>query len=221
MADELLCCPTCNRKVRLAEKHHGWIVQCPLCGAVFRAPVGLSPAPTLTSPAARPAPVPAPAVEKPVAQWTRKTVEEEADPEAVENTAHRTLLVPGLMLLVQGVVALLVVLAPALRGPNRIAEFWQEYIDRDASKNYPSAFVSLLRETPPVALTALSAALSVGTVIGAVHILRLRRYSLALAGSALVMGNLFYPGCQWYLNWFLGIWTIRTLRSPEVRDAFE
>jgi hypothetical protein len=218
MADELLCCPTCSRKVRLAEQHLGWIVQCPLCRAVFRAPVGLSPLPPPVDAAVPPVPEPAPPA---VSPWSDDSGEEEDSPEESEAVAARSLLVPGLMLLIQGVVGLLAVLTPVLVGRTPLDEFWTSYIDDEATKNYPAPFVALLRQTPPLVLTGVSAALSVGTLIGAVHILRLRRYPLALVGSALVMGNLFYPGCQWFLNCFLGVWTLRTLRSPDVRDAFE
>jgi hypothetical protein len=147
--------------------------------------------------------------------------EEEAEATESMNRTHRALLVPGVVLLIQGVITVVKVTVPVLRGPTGLAEYWQAYIDDEAAKVYPATWVAYLREMSPEALSGIAALLAIGTIIGAIHILRLRRYPLAVMGSALIMANLFYPDSSLLLNWLLGMWALLALRLPEVRAAFD
>lgn len=226
MADELLCCPACKRKLRIPDTQFGWIVKCPLCGAVFRAPLRVPPpgaapgGPSVVEerPPVEPAPVERPAVDR---SETPADADAEAEDAASMHRIHRALLVPGLVLLIQSVLTLVQVTVPVLKGPAELAAFWQVYLDDEAAKRYPEEWVAQLREAAPAELSGLAAFLAVGTIIGAIHILRLKRYPLALLGSGMIMVNVFYPGCTWWVNWLLGMWAILTLRSPEVRAAFD
>src|SRR5262245_39260407 len=112
MPDDILVCPSCNRKLRMADTQQGQIVQCPLCSVIFRTPIR-SPPPAATEPAAageKTPPgemiVPAPPVKPaPAEPLPGEPVLAGADAGSPGIDVQRALLLPGMTLLICGVLS--------------------------------------------------------------------------------------------------------------------
>ncbi len=225
MPDETLLCPSCHRKVRMAESHQGQFVQCPLCGVVFRAPARLPAVPTVPPPASEATPAPA---ETPRLTSTlpRESAQASAggDPGRPVVDVQRALLMPGVGLLVCGIlgaIASLIVLRNDLASG-------EEGVLRLLEENYPPGLMKMLTDSMShstiyaveVGTRGLGALVSLGIVIGAIRMLRLQGYRLAMLGSVLAFLNVPNAPCC-LLTMPLGLWSFMVLRLPEVRSAFD
>jgi hypothetical protein len=224
MPDEIIVCPSCNRKLRMADVHQGQIVQCPLCSVIFRTPLQAAPAPpppasTAGAPAqaapplppppspprTEPAPPPAPGEPLPVVD------------------VQRALMWPGIGLLICGVLSGIQTIAIfseiVARGPEGMVRLVEE-----ATPQWLRALT--LQQTSPDALyvralvvEGLSLVISLGMLLGGMQMLRVQWYWLAIVGSLLACVN-FPNGCC-VMTAPLGLWSLLVLRLPEVRSAFD
>lgn len=253
MPDETIFCPACNRKLRVPEQELGQVVQCPLCRAVFTAPIRASSflpevLPVHPQPAAATSPVQAPVfpgVQPPLPPPERAAVaptqpEEAAEPDggprtpeeaaAAEDMARlrelqRVLLVPAMGLLMSGMFGIFV----AVREWSNCWSLGPHGLAAEAEKQrqaLPEFLGQWLTPPTPIApemqfyvhLGAISCLLfaAFGVVLGAVQMLRLRNYWLAVLGCCLAFCNC---GSLCFSAPF-GLWSLLVLRNPDVRDAF-
>lgn len=223
MSDAIILCPSCHRKLRMAESHQGQVVQCPLCQEVFRAPVG-APSPDLPAPI--PEPVPRMVPVAPAAEAPAEAAPAEGEPDVPAVDVPRALLMPGLSLLVCGVLSAIFQLV-ALRahltlGPEGVLGLVGDMLSPDMVRTVketmsPERFFGYV-----IAGDVVSLLVALGIALGAVQILRVGRYWLALLGSVLAVVNLAslagMPCC--FFTGPLGMWSVMVLRLPEVRAAF-
>jgi hypothetical protein len=226
MPDETIICPSCNRKLRVAESHQGQIVQCPLCQIVFRAPVRVAP-PTDQPPA--PVPEPAPSAAAPAELANPAPVEPApvgGDLDAPAVDVPRALLMPGLSLLICGVLSgifqLVALRAHMMLGPEGVLGLVGDMFSADVMRQVKENMTVERFYGYVILGDVLSLLMAVGIALGAVQILRLGRYWLAMLGSALAVVNLASLGgmpCCFFTG-PLGMWSLMVLRLPEVRAAF-
>ena len=233
MPDDIILCPSCNRKLRMAEIHQGQIVQCPLCSVIFRTPVRAQPpgaAPSATPPAG-----PGDTLTVP----PPKPIEPQVGPvepiPAGGGTGlpvidvRRAVLLPGISLIVCGVLSGIGVIL-GLQGilatsPDGLIRLMEERGGPEIAQQ-ATVLVSpqqLYGITLGIFIALLLSA--VGTVLGGVQMLRLERYWLAMTGSILACFNLIslmsvgvLPCCLFTAP--LTVWSVTVLRLPEVRSAF-
>lgn len=235
MPDDIIVCPSCSRKLRMAAIHQGQIVQCPLCSAIFRTPVLAHPPVSSPAPPGGTAP-PATSTPPPesIESQTRAagpgvqpvqplTPPGEAPQPVVD--VQRALLLPGMSLLISGVLSAMFgaysLRDKVARGPEGMLALLKE--------NLPEEFVRIATDgTSPEQLyqrmlvwNGLALFITLGIIVGAVHILRLQRYRLAMLGSILACVNVVGLGSCCFLTAPLGLWSVMVLRLPEVRSAFD
>ncbi|OAI53354.1 hypothetical protein AYO44_16060 [Planctomycetaceae bacterium SCGC AG-212-F19] len=230
MPDEIIICPSCNRKLRMAETHQGQIVQCPLCRVVFRTPVRAEvPANPPAAPAEGAPAAPATLAPRSAGQVTQAPAESAPVPSETGMPVidvPRALLLPGLCLLISGVLSgifqLVALRAHMALGPEGVlglvGEMFSPDVVRSVQENMPAErFYGFVIFGDLLALF-----IAVGMALGAVQILRLGKYGLALFGSVLAFLNLAslggMPCC--FFTAPLGMWSLMVLRLPEVRAAF-
>jgi len=243
MSDETIFCPACNRKLRVPEPELGQVVQCPLCRAVFTAPVRASaflpevlpvhPQPAPMLPVVEPAAPP----EQPAAA---ESAGEAADPQgeprspeeavAAEDAARlrelqRVLLVPAMGLLVSGMFGLFYTAREISNCWSLGADGWARELEQ-RRQMLPPLLAKLTQAPTPfsdeaqfylqLGISAVFLLIAFGVVLGAVQMLRLRNYWLAVICCCLSFVNC--STCM--LSAPFGLWSLLVLRHPDVRDAF-
>ncbi len=223
MAEETIYCPSCNQKVRVPVELLGQPVQCPLCKLVFTAPVRGPAAAPGEPPVVMPAPVPPPGTPAPPP----------GEPADLHETvlmrirpAASALLLTGILGWLLSAWSVYVTKASGVAGAEQQREKTLELL----RKMPPSEFVEGMKEqfegtTPEtlyesnLTIGLVFTVVSAGVVIGAIQMLRLRMYWLAVFGSFLAMVNMM--NCCCVLGFPVGTWSLSVLLRPEVRRAFE
>lgn len=211
MPEEIIFCPSCGHKLRVPEELLGQVVQCPRCQLVFTAPVRASqrPVPPTGVPLG-PRPQPSTQPQVPV------------DLGDLRERVWTALKPAGLGLLVMSTLTLVwdVYQFMAIRrDPARAVADLQTVYQNMGIRVDDQTLHSLLMTTSAVML-ALLVPLKLGAILGAVQILKMQRYWLAVAGSFLALVNfLDCPCCLASLPFSL--WALIVLLRPEVRQAFE
>lgn len=225
MAEETIYCPSCNHKLRVPEEMLGQPVQCPLCRAVFVAPVRgpAAPAePPMVLPVSGPA-VPPPPV--PVRPFRPPVPPEQGDLEGIYLQVRSravALIVVGFLGWLSNAYAALHVKMLGVDGVYHEYERQQQQLRQ---LGFPAGREAEALMTPEfvygfqLGVAVLLLILCTGVLVGASQMLRLRHYGLALLGSVLVMLNL-QGGCC-LIGIPVGIWSLTLLMRPEVRRAFE
>jgi hypothetical protein len=208
MADVQIYCPSCDQKLSVPAELLGQTVECPQCHARFTAPV---PAGTAPPPAVRPVADPADAYLPPYAD----------DPEALARRAGGRLKVPAIVLIVLATIAAgssAVAIAGAERNVQQMKDLAQD-------PNMPPELANFLRQmaaaTTPEAVRVSNGVflvLNLITLLGAVQMLRLRTYWVAVLGSILALNPLNCPCC--ILQAPFGLWALIVLMNADVRAAF-
>jgi hypothetical protein len=193
MPDETIFCPECKSKVKVPDSLMGQPVTCPVCRHTFAAPLvggGMVPSVLPASPMAYQAP----------------------GAEAVKT--------PAIVLLIVGILGSLMNIYALIRtnalGPEGLARQNEEIFRQigwnvgpmDPQVQFQSALI----------VQVLVLLFALGTVLGAVSMLRLRWYGLAVTGSILAMLN--FGECCCLLGLPVGIWSLIVLMRPEVRQSF-
>ena len=212
MPDETIFCPECKSKVKVPESLLGRPVTCPVCRHTFAAPLpggGSVPSVVPAGPGgyqAAPPPYPATPGAWPEAYQTAPGAE-----------AVKT---PAIVLLIVGILGSLLNLYTLIHtnalGPEGLARQNEQVFGQlglavpqlDPQVQFQSALIMQV----VVLLFAL------GTVLGAVSMLRLRWYGLAVTGSILAMLN--FGECCCLLGLPVGIWSLIVLLRPEVVQSF-
>ncbi|MBL8796642.1 MAG: hypothetical protein JNM56_22260 [Planctomycetia bacterium] len=246
MPDETIMCPACNRKLRVPEQELGQVVQCPLCRAVFTAPMRASaplpevlpvhPQPAgsgVQSRTIEPAPPVAETAQPPAAE-REPSDDESPSPEetvAAEDAARlrelqRVLLVPAMGLLVSGIFGLFGAAREISNCWSLGAPGWGGEIEqrRQALPSWmaglsppPSPEVAEVHFYLYLLIQCFLLFIALSVVFGAVQMLRLRNYWLAVICCCLSFVNCS-PTCM--LSAPFGLWSLLVLRHPDVRDAF-
>ncbi len=237
MPDDIIVCPSCNRKLRMAETHQGQIVQCPLCSVIFRTPIrpvasGASPLPAspgATSPTEALSPRPI----EPESGPTRPHVPS-GEPLAPADESRkpvidvqRALLLPGMSLLVSGVLSTIAAMLSLrdvwVRGPDGMIGYLKEKFPEDVIQTVTGGMAADQVYRGFVFAHGLALLMAVGILVGAIHMLRLQRYRLAMLASVLACLNLAaldsLSCCMFTAP--MGLWSLMVLRLPEVRSAFD
>ncbi|MCS6851209.1 MAG: hypothetical protein NZ700_08590 [Gemmataceae bacterium] len=199
MPDELIVCPSCRHQLRAPTELLGQLVQCPQCRAMFTA-WGLGPGSLPPMVSAAPTPT--------------LGGEELA---RLQQRAYGALVIPGVGMLICS--TLLLVL--------NLGMFWlfhfagdapvEQIVDAYAQLGVPID-VDSLRLTNLIK-TAVALPVYLAGLIGGIHVLKLKRYWLALAGSILTAINIVdCPCCLAVMP--LGIWSTIVLFRPDIRQAF-
>jgi hypothetical protein len=227
MAEETLYCPACNQKVRVPEELLGQPVQCPLCRLIFTAPVRGSAPPTVL-----PVPPPATGAQPPVLQPQplqqvnpgTTTPLMSVSPEQRE-AIRRFVQVPGMVMLVIGVLSLLVdiyrVMETRGMGVQGMAEMMEKQNEMMERWGMPAQRLDpgfLYNAT--VILGCVFIVLRLFTTFAGIQMCRLRGYGMALTGSILTAINILDCPCC-LLSAPVGIWALVILFRSDVRSAFE
>jgi hypothetical protein len=136
---------------------------------------------------------------------------------------RRIVVLPGLGMLMSGVLSMIANLFTLhtfwALGPEGVAQKMEEtnpaVTSMAMAQGYTPATMFYLSLFMGIVLLLISA----GVVVGAMQMLRLRKYGLAVTGSILALVNIGNLCCLFTLPF--GIWSLMVLRLPEVRNAFE
>jgi predicted Zn finger-like uncharacterized protein len=229
MADHIIQCPQCQRQVRVPDTMFGRLVKCPLCGMTFTVAAANAPAPAEPPAVEAVAPGPpqpdVPAVPpRPDAAGYRPA--EEAVGEAPDAYAAAAALVrpAAICLLLVGALGLTVNLFVVARNVlggrehhNAEAQQAAEMVGKlfgpqMAAQATPSWEATLTVQSVLVLISFL-------VTLGALRMLQLRGYVLAVIASVLAMVNCGQLCCV--LGLPVGIWSLIVLARADVRAAFE
>lgn len=219
MPDSIISCPQCSRPLRVPDALVGRLVKCPSCNVQFQAAAGNAvPQPVvLNSPLeAGPSPLPT----GPVGQFFAQPAPYPASWAA--DSARAALTGPAICLILVGILGLLVntfgLVNTWLIDPAEMAEAQQQMQQR---MGLPQQDPQTMELSMRIAL-GLYMACALGSLIiilGAIQMLRLRSYWLALLGS-IVPFFVIMPCCC-VVGTPFGIWSLVMLLRPEIRDAFQ
>lgn len=224
MAENIIQCPQCQRPLRVTDELRNRMVKCPSCEATFTVPTGSDDPQPVGPPRGESETVP-PAGPRPAAPLAGqygprpgRGYPEPGDfyPEDRER-ARNAVLLPAIFLLVTGTLGLLVNLLNLaqllLLKPEDLLAVMKQFEGLG-----PPADPATMR-TGGIAAGAVLATLSLVVILGAVQMLRLRAYALAIISSLLPMINCTLGCCV--LGLPIGIWSLIVLARPEVRAAFK
>jgi hypothetical protein len=142
------------------------------------------------------------------------------DPNALLDV-RRLLLMPGLGLLICGVLGTMgtmeMITRPWRLGPEGMVRMWDEAMPQMLKPFVPQPSAEELTQQAVLG-GVFFLVISLGMVFGAMQMLRLRTYWLAVAGSLLACINIV--NCCCVLSAPVGVWSLLVLRMPEVRHAF-
>jgi hypothetical protein len=245
MPDDIIVCPSCNRKLRMAEIHQGQIVQCPLCSVIFRTPIRSQPAgpPSVSAPGEATPPAvlppsssqpssPPPSLSRRVEPQIGPDDSEPGSPEAGSPVidVRRAVLLPGMGLIICGVLsgmaAILALQGALSNSPEEVLALMLERAGPELAPQMKAMIPPRRAYNTLIALCVGGVLIAVTTVLGGVNMLRLERYRLAMAGSILAVFNVIsffglgvMPCCV--LTAPLTLWSVTVLRLPEVRNSFD
>jgi hypothetical protein len=204
---EIIQCPSCQRELQVPEDFVGRPVKCPSCGVNFvtsagtTAPLPAAPAPLHVSLPQSYAPGPVPG----------------AYGSMTPSGTPGMVLAPGICLLVFGILCflvdvlnLVVTLSPSMQPKNKegLPPFLQQVLeDQEKNAGLQVTFAGLFLFASLVILG------------GAVQMLRMRTWGVALAGSIVAMLHL--QVCCCLLGLPLGVWSVVVLCQPDVRALFK
>jgi hypothetical protein len=212
MADDLIHCPSCNHALRLPAELYGQPVECPQCHTRFTAPVPQAAPPPTVLPAG---PSYGPDYAPPYAD----------DPEAVAWRARSSLKVPAFVLLVLAGLGVLIGIFQVARAEENVQQFQQELQQMAQDPNAPPQlrdFLQKLSASLNPERMRTSGVVFLGqhllTFFGAVQMLRLRTYWLAVLGCVVALNPINCPCCM--LEAPFGLWGLIVLLNAGVRAAF-
>ncbi len=230
MAEEIIYCPSCNHKLRVPEEMLGQTVQCPLCQLVFTTPTRANASIPVVRPVAPPTDVqptgPYPAGVQPLgpppALWA-------SDPADTAEKALTKVRPPAIALLVIGIIGWLLNAVSAvfsnIGGAALAAKELNDQRNLFERLAGPEAAMQDAALTPEQ-MVSVKLAMFVGLllactgiIVGAIQMLRLRGYGLAVCACFLAALN--FNSCCCIPGAAIGIWALVVLMSPEVRRAFE
>jgi predicted Zn finger-like uncharacterized protein len=211
MSDNVIHCPECQRQLKVPEEMLGRLVKCPTCGAMFTVAAASA---TGDAPPVVAAATPAPAA----------TLAEPVEPDAAVDQVAAAIKLPGTFLLLVGSLGLIVnafdflrnVIGGEARAQEAVQQL-QEVYQRLGMQVEPGMVATAWKLA--LVLQAIIVLVGLLTVSGALRMLQLRNYGLALTASILAMLN--FGNCCCVLGIPFGIWALIVLLRPEVRAAFE
>lgn len=199
VANQLIFCPYCDHQLQVPERYLGRQVECPQCGSRFQAPT-------------------------PVA-----SVAGEGDYTRSLNAAARVR-IPGWGLLATSLLSLLLNcfccmgLSQVKAEPQKFEQQIQRELDKTPDLD-PEERAAILEVFQAEHVVGFGSVCCIGTTIfnvivflGALSMLRLRYYPMALIGSFAALNPATFPVAILQLP--LGIWSLLVLLNSEVRAAF-
>jgi predicted Zn finger-like uncharacterized protein len=206
----ITACPNCQRQLKVPETLLGKTVRCPSCKATFVAQ-GAEEAPIAMIDEEPRAPAPGPGASDAQTAARRRVRVSEAAASAVKG--------PAICLLVVGILAILLALlngAYGLISPNAMQQANNPPFGGNpqfGGQQPPQSFLVVFY------IGAVVAGLLWGSLVtaGAISMLRLRLYGLAMTGS--IVGMVPCSMCCLFGLPF-GIWALVILNRPEVKNAF-
>jgi hypothetical protein len=222
MADDLIYCPSCRFKLQLPPELYGQTVECPQCHSRFTAPVPQAAAPPVVRPVQ-------PVTAYPDANYG-PTYGADTD-ELAWRAAAASVRGPAIALLIVSLLATLLwgfVILSAQAVKSQPQAMWDAEIQKQLDQNPQltaeerTKLVEMLtRENVAYYMTVgggIGVALNLLTALGAVMMMRLRGYGLAVLGSILALNPLNTPCCL--LEVPFGLWALIVLLNGDVRRAF-
>jgi hypothetical protein len=208
MADDLIHCPSCNFELRLPPELYGTPVECPQCHARFTAP----------APAVRPAADrPPPGREY---DASRPAYDAPAYPPDAGQAAS-AVKAPAIILLILTVLSLLLNVYSAAVADSAILQMRQMAADPNMPAQWADILQKIADSTDPALVRVehlVFAAVNLVTVAGAIQMMRLRTFWLAVVGAILAFNPFNCPCCVTQLPF--GIWALVVLFRSDVRMAF-
>jgi hypothetical protein len=206
MPTEIISCPACRHDVQVPESLLGQPVRCPDCKAYFTAPLrdadgNLGPAELLQA--------------VPPALPRRRPVERPVE--------APSLLLPGILLLLVGVIGTLVNgvgafqfwTQPEAAKRNMVAQLDQ--IMKNAQQNVNPNQLKETAEIMPLVVTVFFL-ISLAPLFGAIAMLRMRMWWLAMLGSLVAIINI--SNCCCVIGLPVGVYCLIRLFDSEVQMAF-
>jgi hypothetical protein len=212
MADDLIYCPACNSKLQLPAELYGQTVECPQCRNRFVTPVPRAPAP----PVLRSVPLDPQAL----AYGPEATYAALDWPLVVERARSALRAPAGVLILLSGI-AILFAAYGALSTDQTVRAMREMARDPKLSPEMRDFLNKTVAADPVVLRTTnlVFLGLNLVTLIGAVQMLRLQLYWLAVTGSILALNPLNCPCC--FLMAPFGLWALIVLLNNDVRRAFQ
>jgi hypothetical protein len=203
MPDDLIHCPACNFELRLPVELYGSPVECPRCHSRFTAP-----APAVLPAADRPPPG------REYDATPRPQYDYMPDPARAANAVKA----PAIILIVLSALLILGGVYGMATANNK--DFQQLANDPNLSPEMRDFFEKLDDAVSPqvkLITNLVVVLLNLLALLGAVQMLRLRTYPLAIAGTVAAMIPL---GCCCVVQLPVAIWALVVLCRSEVRAAF-
>jgi predicted Zn finger-like uncharacterized protein len=192
-------CPQCSRQLGVPDTLIGKKVKCPSCQTVFTAEE-----PGAAAAAPPPPPLAEDESEAPRPASTRRRAADEGAPSGDQEKARGMVNVPGILLIVYGILAVIACLLTTCSG---IVQANMQGVDKDT---VPILYVSSCLGF----LTLIPAAL---TIFGGIKMRALQSYSLAMTGSIAAM---FIWPCCCLVGIGIGVWSLIVLMNADVKAAF-
>jgi predicted Zn finger-like uncharacterized protein len=210
MSSEVISCPSCRNSVRVPDSLLGQSVRCPSCKAYFTAPMRdaegrIGKAKLLSEP--------------PTVESAREPVDWERQP--VKNA--RTLFVPGIILLLIGIVGPLAIgrgAYLAISDPEQVknqAFQTQEEFHKQLKIEFHEKEAKEFAGWAP-AIIVVAFVVSVLPLFGGISMLTTRFYPVAILGSLAAMIDLVF--CMCLIGAPVGIYCLIKLFDPEIRALF-
>lgn len=197
---QIIQCPSCQRELQVPEDFVGRPVKCPSCGVNFVTQAGTSAAPT-----------PLPRISEP-ATYAPPGYYGSAPPAGTPGmvlTPAIFLLIVGMLCFLVDVLGIVLALNPQMTAPAEdLPPFLQEMMEKQQDM---------------VAIRIVFAAgfmfASFIIMLGAIQMMRMRTWPVALAGSILAI--LHIQSCCCLLGLPVGIWSLVVLCRADVRSLFQ
>jgi hypothetical protein len=209
-----LQCPQCQQRLRVPSAEGGKQIRCPDCNAMIDVPTSSGITPEEPRPWSKPAEPPTDAPD----EAPRRSRYDDEDDIAQEVRRHKSaggarVHAPAISMLAVAVLGL------GLATYNSVVALVGEPLPVDP--NAPPFIQEILRGAhgPTAALMqACFGMMSLATIVGSVQLLRRKWWGFGIAVSVLSMVN--FASCCCILGLPFGIWTLVTLTSPDVKEAF-
>lgn len=199
MADELIRCPACSHELRVPPELMGKTVECPQCGSRFLAPnAGGAPLVRAATP--------------------NYAGFDGSGPQMP--ASGQSLKAPAIALLIVSILSLLLNAYQMISAESNVRQIKQIAVDPDTPEPFRD-FIQRLAENADANSLRRSAMIMMFlngvTVLGAVMMLKLQGYWIAVIGSVLALNPLNCPCCL--LQAPFGIWSLVALFGSDARRA--
>lgn len=216
MPEEMIFCPSCNRKVRIPTEMLGTAVKCPLCGVVFTAPLPPGELPGAIEPAPMGPPGDYADVSgRPLTPYLHPWASPEERRSAVRGrvlaAAIALFFIGGLALLDQLVRVVLLVADPD--APARMARAVNQALGQQ--QEMPKETLGGIM----IASIIFFSVISIIIMVGAFQMMRFRTWGFAVASS--ILPWFIISDCCCALGLPIGIWALIILLMPNVKGAFQ